>query len=64
MKRKEIMTIYEVRQGIRQAYELLQLVNCHVHDQQVDPIKDADSLRAAYQSLGEVLSAKWTNQLM
>jgi len=64
MKRKEIMTIYEVRQGIRHSQELLQKVNAHVNDQVIDPVTDADNLRAAYQSLCEVLSAKWTNQLM
>ena len=59
----DILTIYEVRRNIREANELLKIVNSHIHDNSVDTF-DYDNLRVAYQLLAETFSARWTNQIL
>ena len=60
---KKIYTIHEVRRMQEEVYEWLTTFHCHYLDNSVDAY-DYDNMRKAWEMMREVISAKWTNQLL
>lgn len=62
---KEILTIHDVRQRIDWCHDRITDINNHVltNDNVLDA-HDLDSMRLIWQYLGDLRSARWTNQIM
>lgn len=59
----KILTIHEVRRRIESIYNTLETLNCHAVQGTLCS-GDYDEMRKAWENCREVMSSRWTNQLL
>lgn len=64
-RRKEVLTIHEVRQRIEWSMDRANTIYIHVaNNSNMLDSKDIESLKIVIHYLQEAMSAKWTNQIL